>query len=268
LAGALATWGRSPGPARALVALACALAASLGHAQPAAPTGTPPASASAAPAEPVPAIPVRTEPAAAASAAPAPAAPAPGAIPTASGAPPAEPAASAAPAPAASKKDRARSAKSRQHRASPIAGARPTRLINLHAFWNKEWMAVDPAAPPPPAVIDRFLRDRYTQRSTAMDPRLLPTVLAAAVYFHADVVEIVSGFRHPKYNVLLRKKGHQVARDSQHTFGHAIDFSLPGVPSRRLHTWALAHRLGGVGLYPESGFIHMDTGPARNWSGD
>jgi uncharacterized protein YcbK (DUF882 family) len=101
-----------------------------------------------------------------------------------------------------------------------------------------------------------------------MEPRLLTAVVAAATHFHRDVVTVVSGFRHPKYNLMLRKKGHQVARDSQHTHGDAIDFFLPGVTTAALHAWAKAQRLGGVGLYLDSGFVHMDTGKIRYWSGD
>ena len=86
--------------------------------------------------------------------------------------------------------------------------------------------------------------------------------------FHSDVVDVVSGFRHPKYNLMLRKKGHQVARDSQHTHGNAIDFFLPHVPAGQLAAWARAQKLGGVGYYPDSGFVHMDTGPVRTWSGE
>jgi len=72
---------------------------------------------------------------------------------------------------------------------------------------------------------------------------------------------------HAVHNLLLRKKGHQVARDSQHTHGHAIDFFLPNVPTRRLWAWVKAQHLGGVGIYLHSGFVHMDTGPVRFWSG-
>jgi uncharacterized protein YcbK (DUF882 family) len=78
----------------------------------------------------------------------------------------------------------------------------------------------------------------------------------------------VSAFRHPKYNLILRKKGHQVARDSNHTKGNAVDFYLPKIATARLHAWAKDQKLGGVGLYPSSGFIHMDTGPIRFWSGE
>jgi uncharacterized protein YcbK (DUF882 family) len=78
----------------------------------------------------------------------------------------------------------------------------------------------------------------------------------------------VSGFRHPKYNLMLRKKGHQVARDSQHTHGNAIDFWLPGISIPALHEWAKSKHMGGVGLYLGSGFVHMDTGPVRYWNGE
>lgn len=184
--------------------------------------------------------------------------------PAAAGAAPAR--APARPEPA--KKDRALRAKSTRHGRAAPPGARPVKLINFHNFWTKEWLAVDPARPPPGRVIDRFLRDHYTNRSTAMQPRLLRAALAAAAHFQRDVVEVVSGFRHPKYNLILRKKGHQVARDSQHSHGSALDFYLPDVPVGALRAWAVAQKLGGVGIYLHSGFVHMDTGPIRTWSGD
>ena len=115
---------------------------------------------------------------------------------------------------------------------------------------------------------DRFLRDHFTNKQTKMSEKLVPILLAAAAHFHGDVVDVVSGFRHPKYNLMLRKKGHQVARDSQHTHGNAIDFYLPTIPTQQLHAWAKAQKLGGVGLYLQSGFVHMDVGPIRYWSGD
>lgn len=168
----------------------------------------------------------------------------------------------------AAKKDRAARTKSTRHGPPPAPGARPAKLVNLYNFWTKEWLAVDPAAPPPRATVDRFLRDHFTNKPATMEPRLLAMVVSAATRFHSDVVDVVSGFRHPKYNLILRKKGHQVARDSQHTHGHAIDFFLPHVAAQVLEAWARAQRLGGVGLYPESGFVHMDTGPVRTWSGE
>jgi len=85
--------------------------------------------------------------------------------------------------------------------------------------------------------------------------------------FSADRIEIVSGYRSPKYNLMLRKKGHQVARQSQHTEGHAVDFRIPGVPTQTLLGYVRSLRLGGVGFYPHSRFVHSDTGRVRFWKG-
>ena len=167
-----------------------------------------------------------------------------------------------------SKKDRELAAKAICKAAAPAPGTKPAPLINLYNEHTHEWLAVDPAAPLPAGELDLFLRDHYTNKSTAMEPKLLGVLVAAAKNFKSDVVDVVSGFRHPKYNLMLRKKGHQVARDSQHTHGNAVDFFIPHVTTQQLHAWAKAQKLGGVGLYLESGFVHMDTGPIRFWSGD
>lgn len=166
------------------------------------------------------------------------------------------------------KKDRERAAKSTQHAAPPAPGTRPAALINLYNGWTDEWLAVAPGEQLAQATIDRFLRDHYTNVPRAMDPRLPEILVAAAAHFKRDRVTVVSAFRHPKYNLLLRKKGHQVARDSHHTQGDAVDFSIPRVTTRALHDWAKAQKIGGVGIYLQSGFIHMDTGPVRYWSGE
>jgi uncharacterized protein YcbK (DUF882 family) len=154
------------------------------------------------------------------------------------------------------------------HAKPPAVGAKPASLVNLYNQWTKEYLAVDPTAPPPQAAVDHFLRDHYTNKSTHMDPHLFHFLLDAAAHFHSPRVDIVSGFRHPKFNLILRKKGHQVARDSQHSHGNAVDFFIPHVTTADLHAWARAQKAGGVGLYLESGFVHMDTGPVRYWSGD
>jgi uncharacterized protein YcbK (DUF882 family) len=58
-----------------------------------------------------------------------------------------------------------------------------------------------------------------------------------------------------------------VARNSQHSEGTAVDFKLPGVHVDDLHKWVKGLRLGGVGIYPDSKFVHADTGPVRYWTG-
>lgn len=167
------------------------------------------------------------------------------------------------------KKDREHARKTKNTRALPTRpGAPPAKLVNLYNTWTHEWLAIDPEHPPSATTRDHFLRDHYTGESTATEAKLFEIVVAAAQEFRADTVRVVSAFRHPKYNLILRKKGHQVARDSNHTKGNAIDFYIPGVATKRLHEWAKARQLGGVGLYMGSGFIHMDTGRVRYWSGE
>ncbi len=174
----------------------------------------------------------------------------------------------ATPAFAEAKKDLLLHAKSAQHPAPPVPGTKPAPLVNLYNEHTHEWLAVDPAAPPDAATVDIFLRDHFTNKETKMDPRLVGVVVEAARHFKSDLVTVISGFRHPKYNLMLRKKGHQVARDSQHTHGNAIDVAIPHVTTKDLQAWAKALKLGGVGLYLESGFVHVDTGRVRYWSGD
>lgn len=167
-----------------------------------------------------------------------------------------------------SKKDRERTTKSTKHREPAAPGTRPTKLVNLYNSWTHEWLALAPGEKPSQERWDRFLRDHYTNVPRKMESRLLDIVLDAAQHFRRDMIYVVSAYRHPKYNLLLRKKGHQVARDSHHTHGTAIDFYLPAVDVMQLHQWASDQKIGGVGLYRKSRFVHMDTGPVRHWEGE
>ncbi len=175
----------------------------------------------------------------------------------------------AKPAASVSKKDREWAAKSAtSERPLPKVGVKPAKLVNVFNTWTDEWLAVDPANLPSQEMVDQFLRDHYTDEPTQMEAKLIPIVTSAATHFGSTTVFVVSAYRHPKYNLLLRKKGHQVARDSNHTHGNAIDFYLNGVNVQRLHKWAVDQKIGGVGLYTGSGFVHMDTGRVRYWNGD
>lgn len=150
---------------------------------------------------------------------------------------------------------------------SPPVGAPAVTPVSIVNTWTNEVLPVEPGARPPGPVVDRFLRCHFTNQSTSMDPRPLGVALEAAAKFKRDVIEVVSAFRAPKYNLMLRKKGHQVGRDSQHPLGHAVDFRLPGLPTKTLLAWVRSLRLGGVGYYPRSGFVHADVGRVRFWKG-
>jgi uncharacterized protein YcbK (DUF882 family) len=151
--------------------------------------------------------------------------------------------------------------------AARAASTAPQHPITLRNVWTDEALPLDPARAPSAPVIDHLLRCHYTNQSTVMDPRLASLLLQAAAKFRAPLIEIVSGYRAPKYQLMLRKKGREVARDSQHPLGHAVDFRLRGVRTRALYRYVRSLGVGGVGLYPESEFVHADVGRVRTWRG-
>lgn len=116
------------------------------------------------------------------------------------------------------------------------------------------------------AEIDRVLRDHRTDEVHPIEPRLLDllhrvqTTMDARGMFH-----VISGYRSPKSNALLRRRSHGVSRKSLHMSGMAIDVRLPGRALRDLRRAALSLRGGGVGFYPTSGFVHLDVGRPRAW---
>src|SRR5438132_7142268 len=105
-----------------------------------------------------------------------------------------------------------------------------------------------------------------------MDPRLLD-LLRRLAERHGDAgnavrIELVSGFRSPKLNEMLRKKGHNVASHSQHSLGHAVDFRVVGLtPAQMKQAILKAGWQGGIGQYDKSSdlFVHADVGPKREW---
>lgn len=143
-------------------------------------------------------------------------------------------------------------------RAAPV-----TTLFNL---WTHEALPLLPGLSPSDRFHD-FLRDHYTNQATRMDTRLIDILAQVARHFTARRIDVVSGFRSPKYNLMLRKKGREVARGSQHPEGTAVDFRIRGVPIKKLAQYVRSLQRGGVGLYPRSQFVHSDTGKVRYWTG-
>jgi hypothetical protein len=146
-----------------------------------------------------------------------------------------------------------------------LVGKPPAPVVNVWNTWTRETLVLDPAIDR--ETFGRFLRCHFTGAPAPMDMRLLGVLVGAARKFSPARIEIVSGFRAPKYTLMLRKKGREVARDSQHTYGQAVDFRLRGVPASQLVGYVRSLRLGGAGFYPESNFVHVDTGPVRTWAG-
>lgn len=118
------------------------------------------------------------------------------------------------------------------------------------------------------AQINTFLRDWRRNEPTKMDPALFDLVWE--VYQESGAsgpIHIVSAYRAPATNEMLRSKSKGVAKNSRHTMGMAMDFFIPGVSLPKLRSIAMSKQVGGVGYYPTSGspFVHLDTGNVRAW---
>ncbi len=115
--------------------------------------------------------------------------------------------------------------------------------------------------------LDHFLRDHRTGQGLHYDPHLfdLLTDLPAAAGKPDAEIAVVCGYRSPWSNEFLRAHTAGVAKHSLHMQARAIDIRLPGVSTRDLRSAALSLHRGGVGYYPRSGFIHVDTGRVTQW---
>lgn len=114
--------------------------------------------------------------------------------------------------------------------------------------------------------INRFLADFRTGDAIEMDAELLNVIYDVRQSLGGSgVYEVISAYRSPATNEMLRANGSGVARNSQHLLGKAIDVRLRGVDTAKLRDAAVALKLGGVGYYQGSDFVHMDTGRVRRW---
>ena len=116
--------------------------------------------------------------------------------------------------------------------------------------------------------LNHFLRDWRSQDQTTMDRHLFDILWE--VYRDVDgkkPIQIISAYRSPATNSMLRRRSSGVARFSQHMLGHAMDFYIPDVPLEQIRAAGLRLQRGGVGFYPTSGspFVHLDTGSVRHW---
>lgn len=153
--------------------------------------------------------------------------------------------------------------------AKPVAqGERVLRFHNLHTgenikatYWAEgQYIAEELAA------IDHLLRDHRVNEMIKMDRHLydLLYTLQQQVSSHKSY-HVISGYRSPATNAKLRHNSSGVAKRSLHMQGKAIDIRLPGVELKHLRQAALSLKAGGVGYYPKSNFIHVDTGRPRFW---
>lgn len=150
------------------------------------------------------------------------------------------------------------------------AGTEPRQLslVNLHTSERLRvtyWQGSDYVGSAL-SDINNLLRDWRTSEVAAIDPRLLDLLhvlqhrLGSAEAFH-----VICGYRSPQTNAALAERSGGVSRRSLHMEGRAVDIALPSRPLAALRDEAVAMAGGGVGFYPKSGFVHVDTGRTRRW---
>ncbi len=116
------------------------------------------------------------------------------------------------------------------------------------------------------SAIDRILRCHYTEEVARIDIRTIEYLNRIDKRLGGgNEIHVISGYRSPAYNRHLRQDDHNVAKRSLHMKGKAIDIAIPHVRTEIVRHTALKLHKGGVGYYPDSGFVHIDSGPFRTW---
>ena len=117
-------------------------------------------------------------------------------------------------------------------------------------------------------IINHIMRDVRTDDVKIIDRSLLDLISKISLKLKPkEPFHVISGYRSPKTNNLLRKRGKGAAKNSYHLKGQAADIRLPGYKTSALRKAAFEIKSGGVGYYPKSRFVHLDIGPVRFWRG-
>lgn len=151
------------------------------------------------------------------------------------------------------------------------AGALEAKTLAFHNLHTGEALTIeywqDGAAPADAAsAISHILRDHRTGETHSINLGLLDLLHSLAFELQsARPFQVISGYRSPQTNTALADASSGVARGSLHMQGMAIDIAMEGVATSTLRDVALALRGGGVGYYPDPGFVHVDVGRVRQW---
>jgi uncharacterized protein YcbK (DUF882 family) len=153
----------------------------------------------------------------------------------------------------------------------PVLARTPARQLKFYHTHTSEKLDIVYAengryVPEALAEVDRLLRDFRSGHVHPIDPRLLDILHDAQLRTGSTGhFEVISGFRSPATNTMLRQHSTGVAKNSLHLQGQAIDVRLTGASTRNLRRAAISTARGGVGYYPGSDFVHLDTGRVRTW---
>lgn len=117
--------------------------------------------------------------------------------------------------------------------------------------------------------LNYIMRDVHIDRVKNIDPQLFVklTQIQSRLGARNSEITILSGYRSAQTNARLRRRSRGVASNSYHILGKAVDFHIEGIPLSKVRKAAESLSNGGVGYYPRSNFVHVDTGPVRTWRG-
>ncbi len=150
----------------------------------------------------------------------------------------------------------------------PSFASIPGNYLSFYHTHTRETLQVSPKEKSRHTLqkVNRFLRDFRTGDIHPIDPQLL-VILGQIQKLSGSTgtFEVISGYRSPATNQMLRKGSSGVAKKSLHMSGKAIDIRLTDLRTRNLCDLARSLEKGGVGYYPESDFVHIDTGRVRVW---
>lgn len=146
----------------------------------------------------------------------------------------------------------------------------PRTLAFLHTHTGEslevEYFASGRYLPDALESVNHLLRDFRTGDEHVIDPGVLDILHdLTGLTGSSRPFQVISGYRSPRTNAMLRERSGGVAAKSLHMQGKAIDIRLADVPLSRLRDAALSLQRGGVGYYPGSNFVHVDTGRVRRW---
>ncbi|MCX5833112.1 MAG: DUF882 domain-containing protein [Deltaproteobacteria bacterium] len=132
--------------------------------------------------------------------------------------------------------------------------------------WRRVYWCHGDYVPEALEEINHLLRDHRTNEIREIDPRLLDLLYDLNEQLNSrGPFQVVSAYRSPETNALLRRRSKRIARNSLHMEGMAVDIRLPDRSMRQLARAALSLKSGGVGYYPRRHFVHVDTGKVRRW---
>lgn len=158
--------------------------------------------------------------------------------------------------------------------ASPLEAAvralpeRGLHLYNIHTgeYLKTTYWSQGQYLPRSLTQINIFLRDHRNGDVHPIDPRLLDVMVAVHKKFgNKGAMHVISAYRSPQSNAMLAASSDGVAHGSLHMSGKAVDIRVPGQSTRVVSRAAKSLKAGGVGTYPASNFVHVDTGRVRYW---